>query len=238
MFGRPICSASDIGRRGEYPAGSVGCAESSGELKEGHRNRWFIMFTNVQIDFGFIMGALIPTIIAAGAPHNLGLIWRLSLGLGCVPPLSLLHLRIKLKEPEAYARNNFKKNMPYWLALKYYGPRLILVSAIWFIYDCTYSDPCPCSLSPKQRRRLRCVLPSDAIPASIRDGSTGFEACADGPSVLTYPFSIFSTAWLDVIAPGRSLWQNFGWSTVINCFYMPGALVRSVRFTNIASITC
>ena len=29
---------------GEYPAGSVGCAESSGELKEGHRNRWFIMY--------------------------------------------------------------------------------------------------------------------------------------------------------------------------------------------------
>ena len=126
-----------IGIGGEYPAGSVGCAESSGELKEGHRNRWFIMFTNVQIDLGFIFGALMPTIIAAGAPNNPGLIWRLSLGLGCVPPLSLLYLRFKLKEPEAYARNNFKKKMPYWLAMKYYGPRLILVCVIWFIYDCT-----------------------------------------------------------------------------------------------------
>lgn len=29
-----------IGIGGEYPAGSVGCAESSGELKAGTRNRW------------------------------------------------------------------------------------------------------------------------------------------------------------------------------------------------------
>ena len=72
--------------------GSVGCAESSGELKQGHRNRWFVMFTNVQIDLGFVMGCLMPMIIAAGAPHNLGLVWRLSLGLGVIPPLSLLYL--------------------------------------------------------------------------------------------------------------------------------------------------
>lgn len=29
-----------IGIGGEYPAGSVGCAEASGELKQGTRNRW------------------------------------------------------------------------------------------------------------------------------------------------------------------------------------------------------
>ena len=34
-----------IGIGGEYPAGSVACAESTGELKEGHRNRWFIFFS-------------------------------------------------------------------------------------------------------------------------------------------------------------------------------------------------
>jgi MFS family permease len=34
-----------IGIGGEYPAGSVGAAESTGELKEGHRNRWFCLFT-------------------------------------------------------------------------------------------------------------------------------------------------------------------------------------------------
>ena len=31
--------ADDNAHRGEYPAGSVACAESSGELKAGQRNR-------------------------------------------------------------------------------------------------------------------------------------------------------------------------------------------------------
>lgn len=166
-----------IGIGGEYPAGSVGCAESTGELKEGHRNRWFIMFTNVQIDFGFIMGYLLPTIIAA-ANSNLTVVWRTSLALGVVPPLSLLYLRLKLKEPEAYARNNLKKKMPYWLAFKYYGLRLLLVSIIWFIYD-----------------------------------------------FLTYPFSIYSATWIGVIAPKQTTAQNFGWGTLVNTFYLPGAIV-------------
>ena len=45
---------------GEYPAGSVSCAESSGELKSGTRNRWFILFTNSMIDWGFVIGAFVP----------------------------------------------------------------------------------------------------------------------------------------------------------------------------------
>lgn len=50
---------------GEYPAGSVGCAESSGELKRGTRNRWFILFTNSMIDVGFVIGAFIPCTCAS-----------------------------------------------------------------------------------------------------------------------------------------------------------------------------
>lgn len=54
-----------IGIGGEYPAGSVGCAESTGELKSGTRNRWFILFTNVQIDIGFVVSALVPMIVVS-----------------------------------------------------------------------------------------------------------------------------------------------------------------------------
>lgn len=129
------------------------CAESSGELKEGTRNRWFCLFTNTQIDLGFVIGTLVPyvnvirlvskpsntrkwrghlltilthsMVITRIAPNNLTLVWRLSLALGVVPPLSLLYLRIKLKEPESYSRESFRKTKtPYWLALKFYGPRL------------------------------------------------------------------------------------------------------------------
>ena len=53
-----------IGIGGEYPAGSVAAAESTGELRRGHRNRWFICFTNLAIDVGFVVASLVPMICA------------------------------------------------------------------------------------------------------------------------------------------------------------------------------
>ncbi|KAK3671212.1 glycerophosphoinositol permease [Recurvomyces mirabilis] len=170
-----------IGIGGEYPAGSVGCAEASGELKAGTRNRWFCLFTNTQIDFGFVMGTLIPMIITAARPNDLGLVWRLSLGLGVIPPLSLFWIRMKLKEPESVKKSAFRRGKtPYWLAAKFYGPRLLLVMAVWFIYD-----------------------------------------------FLTYPFSIYSSKFIAVIQPNAALWQTFGWSCLVNFFYLPGAILGS-----------
>ena len=52
-----------IGIGGEYPAGSVGTAEHSGSMKSGSRNRWFVMFTNVQIDLGFVVAYLVAMIV-------------------------------------------------------------------------------------------------------------------------------------------------------------------------------
>ena len=122
---------------GEYPAGSVGCAESTGELKAGTRNRWFIWFTNVQIDFGFLVGALVPMIaVLATTENHLRAAWRICLGLGVIPPLSLLWLRIKLQEPESFKRESMARaKTPYWLIIKFYWSRLLVVSLIWFLYD-------------------------------------------------------------------------------------------------------
>ncbi len=105
---------------GEYPAGSVACAESTGELKEGHRNRWFIMFTNVQIDIGFVMSTFVPMIVVlACTDSHLRAAWRICLGLGVIPPLSLVYLRLKLKEPEEFNRETMKNTRtPWWLVIK------------------------------------------------------------------------------------------------------------------------
>jgi len=126
-----------IGIGGEYPAGSVGCAESTGELKAGTRNRWFIMFTNVQIDLGFVVAALVPMIVVLATTENhLRAAWRICLGLGVLPPLSLLYLRVKLQEPEAYKRETMANTKTPWLlCIKYYWFRLLIVCLIWFIYD-------------------------------------------------------------------------------------------------------
>ena len=83
-----------------------------------------------------MIGNVVPTIVAAIAPERYNTIWRVSLGIGVVPPLMLLYLRIKLKEPESFSRNSFRgTKTPYKLAFKYYGFRLLIVAAIWFIYD-------------------------------------------------------------------------------------------------------
>ncbi|KAJ0104324.1 mfs phospholipid transporter git1 [Diaporthe amygdali] len=126
-----------IGIGGEYPAGSVGAAESTGEIKSGSRNMWFIMFTNTMIDWGFVIGAFVPYVVAA-ACHNghYSTVWRTSLGIGVVFPMFLFALRLFVKEPEASTKNSMRyAKTPYLLSLKMYGWRLFVVSLIWFIYD-------------------------------------------------------------------------------------------------------
>ena len=74
------------------------------------------MFTNVQIDAGSILSTLVPMILVLICSENhLRLVWRLSLGLGVTPPLSLLYLRLKLEEPEEFKRETMKNTRTPWL---------------------------------------------------------------------------------------------------------------------------
>lgn len=125
-----------IGIGGEYPAGSVAAAESTGELKKGHRNRWFIMFTNFQIDFGFVVAAFVPMVLVLIFTENhLRAAWRVMLGLGVIPPLSLFYLRFKLKEPEEFNRERMHK-YPVWLIVKCVGS---ILEALFF-HDSAFTD--------------------------------------------------------------------------------------------------
>ncbi|KAJ4158155.1 uncharacterized protein LMH87_008694 [Akanthomyces muscarius] len=123
-----------VGIGGEYPAGSVGAAESTGELKAGTRHRWFILFTNTMINGGFVMGAFMPFVIASGT-KNYEVMWRAALGVGVIFPLVLLYLRFKLEEPEDFTKNSMRRHTPYRLVFKFYGFRLFCVSLIWFLYN-------------------------------------------------------------------------------------------------------
>lgn len=78
------------------------------------------MFTNVQIDFGFVISSFVPMIVvlACGESH-LRAAWRICLGLGVIPPLSLIYLRLKLNEPEEFNRETMKDTRtPWWLVIK------------------------------------------------------------------------------------------------------------------------
>ncbi len=74
------------------------------------------MFTNVQIDIGFVMASSVPMILVLiFSEHLLRATWRVALALGVIPPLSLFYLRLKLKEPEEFNRETMKDTRTPWL---------------------------------------------------------------------------------------------------------------------------
>ena len=67
---------------------------------------------------------------------HLRAVWRISLGLGAVPPLTVFYFRLRMKEGDRYATDSMRHaRIPYWLVIKKYWARLIPVSIIWFLYD-------------------------------------------------------------------------------------------------------
>ena len=75
----------------------------------------------MQIDLGFVMANLVPMILVLIFTDNhLRVVWRLALGLGVLPPLSLFYLRLKLQEPEEFKRESMKNTRtPWWLVIQY-----------------------------------------------------------------------------------------------------------------------
>ncbi|KAK4687773.1 hypothetical protein P7C73_g2347, partial [Tremellales sp. Uapishka_1] len=128
-----------IGIGGEYPTGSVAAAEGSEDpqISKKSQQRLFVLATNSAIDVAFVVATFVPLVLLwiFGMDH-LRAVWRITLGLGIVPPMFLLYFRLKMREPEAYIKNSMKKaRIPYWLIIKRYWVKLAAVSITWFIYD-------------------------------------------------------------------------------------------------------
>lgn len=135
-----------IGIGAEYPTSSVIAAEFANQLPSGHRNRYFCWFTNAMIDVGYVISSFVALVllwIFRDTPtHRLTPVWRLSIGLGAIPPISLFFMRLKIGESESYQKTRFRnaKRVPYWLVIKFYWVRLLTISLLWFVYDfSTYS---------------------------------------------------------------------------------------------------
>lgn len=126
-----------IGIGSEYPGGSTACAEASAMLPPGKRNRWFCWFTNFMIDWGFVMATFVPMVLLwICGPDHLTPVWRVTLGIGAIPPISLFVLRFFYVEGETFQKTRFKKvSIPYWAVIKFYWFRLLTVSIVWFVYD-------------------------------------------------------------------------------------------------------
>ncbi|KAM0497176.1 hypothetical protein ACHAP8_007080 [Fusarium lateritium] len=91
---------------------------------------------NMLTAWRFFVGIGIGDVVAAAAHNaNFGTIWRTSLGIGVVFPLVLFILRLRLKEPEEFAKQSMRRQTPYSLVLRYYWFRLLSVSMVWFLYN-------------------------------------------------------------------------------------------------------
>lgn len=121
----------------EYPTGSAACAEASALLPAGRRNRYFAWFTNFMIDSGFVASAFVPMVLLwICGPKNLQPVWRITLGIGAISPISLFILRLFFTEGKQFQKLNLKNTqVPFLLIIKYYWFRLAIVSIIWWIYD-------------------------------------------------------------------------------------------------------
>ncbi|EEB08961.2 glycerophosphodiester transporter [Schizosaccharomyces japonicus yFS275] len=170
-----------VGIGAEYPCGSVAASESSAEMKSGRRHAVFIAVTNSAIDVGFVVGALVPFILACifGDEH-LRIVWRLSIGLGAIVPLFLLYFRLRLKESGSYTKNRLRySQIPWGLVVRQYGLRLLVICLVWFVYD-----------------------------------------------LSAYAFGLYSSTIVGKVLPSNAtMAQTFGWSTLINSFYLPGSLL-------------
>ena len=124
----------------EYPTSSVIASEFANQLPPGKRNRYFSWFTNAMIDLGFVVSAFVPfVLIWIFTEKHLRALWRVAIGLGVIPPLSLFFMRLKMKNSSSFQKLHMKnvkyRDYPWWLIVKFYWFRLTIVSLIWFIYD-------------------------------------------------------------------------------------------------------
>ena len=125
-----------IGIGSEYPSGSTAAAEACALLPAKKRNRWFIWFTNLMLNWGGLFAAIVPLVLVCiFGEHSLQWVWRLTLGLGAIPPLSLFILRLKFKESKSFTTSRFNKVMPYKLVFKFYWFRTTIISIIWFLFN-------------------------------------------------------------------------------------------------------
>lgn len=126
-----------IGIGAEYPTASVIASEFANQLPAGKRNRIFGISTCCAIDFGFVVAAFVPLVcLWIFGMNHLTAVWRLTLGLGVIPPLVLFFFRLGMAELEAFKKFNMKKaTFPIWLCIKFYWFRLLVISLLWFLYN-------------------------------------------------------------------------------------------------------
>lgn len=125
-----------VGVGAEYPAASTSASEAANE-KYGRKKRStvFILCTNLVLSLGGPLAVSFFCIVLrisqygnTNSPEDanrLNIVWRVCYGLGAMLPLIVLYFRWRILNSKLYRAGAIRRNVPYWLALKRYWPRLI-----------------------------------------------------------------------------------------------------------------
>ncbi|CAH2352635.1 glycerophosphoinositol transporter 1 [[Candida] railenensis] len=118
----------------EYPSSAVSASEAANESIK-RRGAAIILCTNLPLACGSPFGLIIFLIVHQITKNHYAATWRTMFAIGVFWPLSVFYFRMKMATSKLYKDNAIRRNVPYWLALKYYWPRLFGTCACWFLYD-------------------------------------------------------------------------------------------------------
>lgn len=117
----------------EYPSCSVSANEAANETVK-RRGGVFCLVTNLPLSFGGPFALIIFLIVyqITGTKNSL---WRTMFAIGAFWPLSVFYFRYKMATSELFKKLAIRRDVPYWLALKFYWRRLLGTCLCWFLYD-------------------------------------------------------------------------------------------------------
>ncbi|KAJ5912394.1 hypothetical protein N7504_001277 [Penicillium tannophilum] len=130
-----------VGAGGEYPVAGAGAAEATDEAPGIRKRRGFIfaMIGDLSASLGFAFGSLVPLILLLcfhQEVRHYEAVWRVSLAMGAIAPLSIFWFRYRMVVSSAYRKSSMKKQrIPYWLAIKKYWRPLLGVCATVSSYN-------------------------------------------------------------------------------------------------------
>ncbi|PYH49321.1 major facilitator superfamily transporter [Aspergillus saccharolyticus JOP 1030-1] len=130
-----------VGAGGEYPVAGAGVAEATDEESAVRSKRGFIfaMIADLSASLGFAFGALVPLLLLLcfhQQVRHYNAVWRISLALGAIPPLSIFWFRYRMAVSSAYKKSAMvEQRIPYRLALRRYWRPLLGVCGSWFLYN-------------------------------------------------------------------------------------------------------
>ena len=118
----------------EYPSSSVSASEAANESMK-RRGQAFVLCTSLPLSLGGPLALIIFLIVHQITKNHYEALWRTMYAIGAFLPLLVFYFRLKISSSELYKQNAIKRKVPYWLALKYYWPRLLGTCGCWFLYD-------------------------------------------------------------------------------------------------------